>query len=57
MKVFIVDDIYATGNTVRSIKNTLEELGAKVIGVGAIINIIELNQDKEVFSLIDINEN
>ena len=57
MKVFIVDDIYATGNTVRSIKNTLEELGAKVIGVGAVINIIELNQDKEVFSLIDINEN
>ena len=56
-KVFIVDDIYATGNTVRSIKNTLEELGAKVIGVGAVINIIELNQDKEVFSLIDINEN
>ena len=55
-KVFIIDDIYATGNTVRSIKEAITELGGKVIGVGAVINILELNNDEEVFSLIDINE-
>ena len=55
-KFFILDDIYATGNTIKSIKNAIKELKGKVIGVGVVVNIIELNNDKEVFSLIDINE-
>ena len=55
-RVYIVDDIYATGNTIKSIKNALEEMGAKVVGVGVIMNIVELNNDKKVFSLIDVNE-
>ncbi len=55
-KVYIVDDIYATGNTIQSIKKALEEKGAKVVGVGVIMNIVELNNDKDIFSLIDINE-
>ena len=55
-RVYIVDDIYATGNTINSIKKALEEKGAIVVGVGVIMNIKELNQDKDVFSLIDINE-
>ena len=53
---YIIDDIYATGNTINTIKNQIIKLGGKVIGVGAIINIVELNDSKELYSLIDINE-
>ena len=54
-RFYIVDDIYATGNTVNAIKNAIESLGGKVIGVACVINIVELNNDK-VLSIIDINE-
>ena len=54
-KFYIIDDIYATGNTVNAIKNAIEELGGKVVGVACVINIKELNNDK-VLSIIDINE-
>ena len=54
-KFYIIDDIYATGNTIKSIKNTITQLGGKVLGAGVIMNIVELNND-EVFSLIDVNE-
>ena len=52
---YIIDDIYATGNTAQSIKRTVENLGGNVLGIGVVINIKELNKDK-IFSLIDINE-
>lgn len=52
---YIIDDIYATGNTARAIKETVERLGGRVIGTGVVINIKELNNDN-IFSLIDINE-
>lgn len=52
---YIIDDIYATGNTAIAIKEAIEELGGIVNGIGAIINIKELNND-EIFSLIDVNE-
>ena len=55
-KFYIVDDIYATGNTVNAIKKAITELGGKVVGVACVINIVELNNDKDVFSIIDINE-
>ena len=55
-RFYIVDDVYATGNTIEGIKNELIKLGATVVGYGAVLNIKELNDDKEVFSLIDINE-
>ena len=55
-KIYIVDDIYATGNTMKAIKETIEELGGIVTGEGVIMNIVELNNDKNIFSLIDINE-
>ena len=53
---YIIDDIYATGNTMRAIQNELESLGGIVSGKGVIMNIIGLNNDKDVFSLIDIEE-
>ena len=55
-KFYIIDDIYATGNTIKGIKGAIEELGGIVIGSGVVMNIVELNNDKDVFSIIDINE-
>ena len=52
---YIIDDIYATGNTARAIKDAVENLGGNIIGIGVVINIKELNNDR-IFSLIDINE-
>ena len=53
---YIIDDIYATGNTINSIKDAINKLNGNVIGVGVILNIVELNNEKELFSLIDVNE-
>lgn len=53
---YIIDDIYATGNTMEKIKETIEKLGGRVVGEGVILNIVELNNNKKVFSLIDVNE-
>lgn len=53
---YIIDDIYATGNTIDAIKNAIKSLGGRVAGIGVVINIKELNNNNEVFSLIDINE-
>ena len=55
-KFYIVDDIYATGNTIEKIKEAIEKLGGKVLGKGVILNIIELNNKKDIFSILDINE-
>ena len=53
---YIIDDIYATGNTVKAIKKAIEDLGGTVVGAGVVLNIVELNDSKDVFSLIDVNE-
>lgn len=53
---YIIDDIYATGNTMEAIKKSIIKLGGNVIGEGVVMNIVELNDNKELFSLIDINE-
>ena len=55
-KFYVVDDIYATGNTMKAITTKIEELGGIISGIGVIINIKELNNEKDLFSLIDINE-
>ena len=55
-RFYIIDDIYATGNTLKSIKDTITSLGGVVVGEGVVMNIVELNGNKELFSLIDINE-
>lgn len=53
---YIIDDIYATGNTIMAIESAIKELGGKVVGKGVVMNIIALNRDKEVFSLLDVEE-
>ncbi len=53
--IYIIDDIYATGNTSNAIGKGIISLGGNVVGVGSLINIIELNKDK-VFSIVDVKE-
>ncbi len=53
---YIVDDIYATGNTFKAIIKAIESKGGHVIGEGVIMNIPALNDNKNVFSLLDIEE-
>ena len=55
-RFYVIDDILATGNTYNAIKSEIERLGGKVLGLGVVLNIIELNNYQDVFSLIDINE-
>ena len=53
---YILDDIYATGNTHKAIEKAVKDLGGNVVGVGVVLNIKELNNNKELFSIIDVNE-
>lgn len=53
---YIIDDIYATGNTINAISNAIQNLGGNVIGKGVVLNIIGLNNDNEIFSLLDVEE-
>ena len=55
-RFYIIDDIYATGNTIKAVEKAVKDLGGIVVGSGVVINIKELN-DRDIFSLIDINEN
>ena len=55
-RFYVVDDIYATGNTMKSIIEEIEKLQGVIMGKGVIMNIVELNKEKDVFSLIDVNE-
>ena len=55
-KFYIIDDIYATGNTMKAIGDAIEALGGRIVGEGVVMNIAELNDNKELFSLIDVNE-
>ena len=55
-RVYLIDDIYATGNTMSSIKLALTEAGAIVVGEGVVMNIKELNNNEKLFSLLDVNE-
>lgn len=54
-KFYIVDDIYATGNTMNAIADTIKKHGGTVIGKGVVMNIIALNND-EIFSILDVEE-
>lgn len=55
-KFYLLDDIYATGNTLKAIQEAIQKLGGQVEGKGVIMNIVALNNDKEVFSLLDVEE-
>ena len=54
-KFYIIDDIYATGNTMKAILQAILEISGIIKRQAVIMNIKELNND-EVFSLLDVNE-
>ena len=53
---YIIDDIYATGNTMKAICNQINNLGGNISGKGVIMNIPALNNDNDIFSLLDVEE-
>ena len=53
---YIIDDIYATGNTLKAIEEAVSNLGGNVLGMGVIMNIKELNNNNDLLSIIDVNE-
>lgn len=55
-RFYIIDDIYATGNTMKAIGEAIQALGGKVVGKGVVMNIVGLNHDKDIFSLLEIEE-
>lgn len=57
-KVFIVDDLLATGGTALAACHLCERLGAEVVGLGFVIDLIELDgrkllKDYDVYSLLE----
>lgn len=54
---YIVDDVYATGNTANSIAETITKLGGNVEKIATLINIKDLNNNQDIYSIIDIKEN
>jgi len=42
-RVLIVDDLLATGGTVKAVTNLLESLGAKIVGIAFVIELFDLN--------------
>ena len=62
-KIVIVDDLLATGGTAKAACNLLQRSGAKVVGLGFLIELSALNGreilenlDCEVFSAIQFND-
>ena len=53
---YIIDDIYATRNTMKAICNQINNLGGNISGKGVIMNIPALNNDNDIFSLLDVEE-
>ena len=57
-KVVIIDDLLATGGTVKATINLCEKLGAEVVGVACLIELVDLNgrdvlKGYEVLSLME----
>jgi len=56
-KVLIIDDLLATGGTVKAVIELVKQLGAKVSGIGFVIELVDLNgKDKfkeyPIYSLV-----
>ncbi len=57
-KIYIVDDVLATGGTMEATCKIVEKLGGKIVGVGFLINLKFLGGEKKlkkypIYSLID----
>lgn len=61
-KVVIIDDLLATGGTVRAGINLVERLGGEVVGIAFLIELTDLNgkdllEGYDVYSLMKFKEN
>ncbi|MGD9808784.1 MAG: phosphoribosyltransferase family protein [Deferribacterales bacterium] len=52
-KILFVDDFYAKGNTLRAIRNIIEQAGAELVGVAVIIDKMD---NPDVHSILTLNE-
>lgn len=57
-KVIIIDDLLATGGTIKATKKLVEKLGAEVIGAAFLIELVDLKgreylKEIEIFSLLE----
>ncbi len=60
-KVVIIDDLLATGGTIKATINLIEKLGGIVVGIACIIELVDLNPRKlfegyDVFTLLEYKE-
>jgi len=56
-KVLIIDDLLATGGTVKAVTELVNQLGGKILGIGFVIELVDLKgkeklKDYPIFSLI-----
>ena len=42
-KILIIDDLLATGGTVKAVINLIKQLGGKILGIGFIIELVDLH--------------
>ena len=47
---------YNVGESGGPCEKAIEDLGGNVVGEGVVLNIVELNDNKDLFSIIDVNE-
>ena len=59
--VLVIDDLLATGGTIKATINLIEKLGGIVVGICAVIELVDLNPRKlfegyDVFTLLEYKE-
>jgi orotate phosphoribosyltransferase len=53
-RAFVVEDVVTTGLSVREVMHVVEERGAQVVGVGAIVRRARVEFGVPTFSLLDL---
>lgn len=56
-KILIIDDLLATGGTVKAVTDLVNQLGGKILGIGFVIELVDLHgkdklKDYPLYSLI-----
>ncbi|MFA5199695.1 MAG: adenine phosphoribosyltransferase [Candidatus Omnitrophota bacterium] len=56
-KILVIDDLLATGGTVKAVIDLVEQLGGKIAGIGFVIELVDLKgkdklKDYPIFSLL-----
>jgi len=59
-KILIIDDLLATGGTIKAVTELVNQLGGKILGIGFVIELVDLKgkeklKDYPVFSLVKLH--